>query len=145
LLEQSGELQSLFREIGDVFSQPVSPERLKQFREAMSAIATAMPDKAVVASVPGYCTFATILEKWQDEMKPATKTMYSWKKIVGKLVAHLGDVPSVTEDEMMAWNATCVTEQDVIAWKDSLVKSGLHPTTIKNHLTIFAYDLQLRG
>jgi integrase len=136
LLEQSVELQSLFREIGDVFSRPVSPERLKQFREAMSAIATAIPDKAALPSVPGYCTFGTIFEKWEDEMKPASKTVYSWKKIVGKLVAHLQQVRSVTEDEMMAWNAACVTEYDVIAWKDSLVASGLDPTTIKNHLTI---------
>ena len=119
-----------------MFSLPVSPERLKQFREAMSAIATAMPDKALVPSVPGYCTFGTIFEKWQDEMKPARKTVYSWKKIIGKLVAHLHRVRSVTEDEMMAWNAASVTEQDVIAWKDSLVASGLDPTTIKNHLTI---------
>ena len=129
LLEQSVELQSLFREIGDVFSLPVSPERLKQFREAMSAIATAMPDKAVVPSVPGYCTFGTIFEKWQDEMKPARKTVYSWKKIIGKFVAHLHRVRSVTEDEMMAWNAASVTEQDVIAWKDSLVASGLDLST----------------
>ncbi len=136
LLEQSVELQSLFREIGEVFSRPVSPERLKQFREAMSAIATAMPDKAVVPSVPGYCMFGTIFEKWQHEMKPARKTVYSWKKIIGKLVAHLHRVHSVTEGEMMAWNAASVTEQDVIAWKDSLVAAGLDPTTIKNHLTI---------
>lgn len=58
------------------------------------------------------------------------------EKIVGKLVAHLRRVSSVTEGEMMAWNAASVTEQDVITWKDSLVASGLHPTTIKNHLTI---------
>jgi len=136
LLEQSVELQSLFREIGDVFSFPVSPERLKQFREAMSALATTTPGKAAVPLIPGYCTFVTIFEKWQDEMKPAPKTVYSWKKIVGKLVAHIRHVRTVTEAEMMAWNAASVTEQDVIAWKDSLVASGSHPNTIKNHLTI---------
>jgi hypothetical protein len=37
----------------------------------------------------------------------------------------------VTEDEMMAWNAASVTEQDVIAWKDSLVASGLDLSTPK--------------
>jgi len=29
-----------------------------------------------------------------------------------------------------------VADTDVIAWKDSLVASGLHPKTIKNHLTV---------
>jgi hypothetical protein len=91
--------------------------------KALASVASAM--------VPGYCTFGTIFEKWQDEMKPASKTVYSWKKIIGKLVAYLRHVPSATEDEMMVWNAASVTEHDVIAWKDSLVAAGLDPTTIK--------------
>jgi len=87
-------------------------------------------------TAPEFCAFCTIYEKWQKEQKPVAKTVYSWKRILRKLVAHIGHVPSVTEDELMAWNAASLTEQQVIFWKDALVADDLHPTTIANHLTI---------
>jgi integrase len=83
-----------------------------------------------------FCAFRTIYEKWQKEQKPVAKTVYSWKRILSKLVAHIGNVPSVTEGELMRWNAASLTEQQVISWKDALVAHELHPTTIENHLTI---------
>ena len=62
--------------------------------------------------------------------------MYSWKKILGKLVAHLQRVEKVSEDQLLAWNAASLTEEDVIGWKDALVAAHLDGKTIENHLTI---------
>jgi len=86
--------------------------------------------------VPGFCAFRTIYDKWATEQKPTAKTLYSWKKILGKLVAQLSGVEVVKENELMAWNAASLTEDGVIGWKDALVTKGLAATTIKNHLTI---------
>jgi hypothetical protein len=113
LLEQSVELQSLFREIGDMFSHPVPPERLKQFREAMTAMANARPDRSAVPAAPGYCTFGTIFDAWEAGMNPGSKTVYCWKRIVRKLVAHLCRNSKLTVDEAMAWNAASLTDDDL--------------------------------
>lgn len=79
--------------------------------------------------------WGTVFGHWEKEAKPTRKTVYSWKKIIGKLVAHLRGVPKVTEDEAMAWNAAEFTEDELIGWKNSLV-TKLNPTTTGNHLTI---------
>jgi integrase len=135
LLEQSVELQSLFREIGDMFSGPMPPGRLKQFRDAMTDIAKGVPDKAAVPAASGYCTFGMIFDAWEAGMQPGSKTVYSWKRIVRKLVAHWCRNPKLTVDEAMASNAASLTDDELIAWKNSLV-AKLGATTIKNHLTI---------
>lgn len=143
LRDQGEEVQSLFQEIGDLLAKPVGGEVLPQLRAAMRSMASHyVPESEQIqpavaaAPIPGFCAFRTIFEKWEKEQRPASKTIYSWKKIIGKLVAHSRGVASVTEGQLMAWNAASLTEQDVIAWKDALVSSKLNPTTIGNHLTI---------
>jgi integrase len=66
-----------------------------------------------------------IFEAWAAERRFASKTEYSWKRIIGKLTTHLGH-----ED------AARITDRDLIGWKEALVISGLSPKTIENHLTI---------
>jgi len=68
---------------------------------------------------------STIFEAWAAERRFASKTAYSWRRIIGKLSIHLGH-----ED------AARITDHDIIGWKDALVASGLSPKTIENHLTI---------
>jgi integrase len=80
----------------------------------------------------------TLLDDWAREKKVVEKTRYSWERILRKLTKHIG------HDDL-----TRVTEADVIAWKDALVKAGeLAATTIENHLivarTIFAYAFDNR-
>ncbi len=86
-------------------------------------------------SAPEVCLWGTIFDTWAAEMKPGTKTVYSWKRIVRKMVAHLADKPALTVDEAMAWNATALTEEALIGWKNALVQIN-SPKTVKNHLTI---------
>jgi integrase len=139
---QQDVLLSMFREIGDLFSKAVAPELLQQFRDTITAIARHQVGKATeppgptVVILPDFCAFRTILTKWSDEQKPAPKTVYSWKRILRKLVACVKSVPTVTEDELFGWNAASLTETDVIGWKDALVAAKLSTTTIRNHLTI---------
>lgn len=66
-----------------------------------------------------------LFEAWAKERRFAKKTEYSWRKVLGKLTAHLGH-----ED------ASNMSDLDIIAWKDALVASKLSPKTIANHLTI---------
>jgi integrase len=68
---------------------------------------------------------SAIFEAWAAERRFASKTEYSWKRIIRKLTAYLGH-----ED------AARITDRDIIGWKDALVGSGLSPKTIENHLTI---------
>lgn len=86
-------------------------------------------------TAPEVCLWGTIFDRWAAEMKPGRKTVYSWKRIIRKLVAHLAGKPALTVDEAMAWNAAALTEDALIGWKNALVLVN-GPTTIKNHLTI---------
>jgi integrase len=69
--------------------------------------------------------FSALIADWARERNVADKTRYGFERIVDKLVRHLG------HDD-----AAAVADTDVIAWKDKLVDSGLHPKTIKNHLMV---------
>ena len=66
----------------------------------------------VLPVAPGFCTLGTIFTKWQDEKRPARKTVYSWKKILGKLVAHLQGVEKVGEDQLLLWNTASLSEEN---------------------------------
>jgi integrase len=74
---------------------------------------------------PQLCRFTTLLDAWEKERQVGEKTRYSWERIVQTLVRQMG------HDD-----AARVTEDDVIAWKNSLVQSGLAPRTIRNRLTV---------
>jgi integrase len=91
--------------------------------------------KAPTIAAPEICLWGTIFDSWEAGMKPGSKTVYSWKRMVRKLVAHLCTTPKLTVDEAMAWNAASLTDDELIGWKNSLVAT-LSATTIKNHLTI---------
>lgn len=85
--------------------------------------------------IPQVCFWGPIFDSWQAEMNPGSKTVYSWKNIIRKLVAHLSNRPELTVDEAMAWNAASFTEEELVAWKNCLV-TQIGSTTIKNHLTL---------
>lgn len=91
--------------------------------------------KTPTITAPGICLWGTIFDHWEAAMKPGSKTVYSWKQIIRKLVVHLSGSLKLTVDEAMAWNAASLSESELIEWKNSLV-TGLSGTTIKNHLTI---------
>ncbi|MGC2415661.1 MAG: DUF6538 domain-containing protein [Stellaceae bacterium] len=84
---------------------------------------------------PKLCLWSTIFDSWEAEMRPTPKTVYSWKRIIRKLVAHLVSKSDLAVDDAMAWNAAALTEAELIGWKRAMV-SKIGPTTIKNHLTI---------
>ena len=127
LSARSVELRGLFRELGDLFAGPIGPDAIDKFRAVTLAVAAPLaappePSDAenaptgmtVLPVAPGFCTLGTILTKWQDEKRPARKTVYSWKKILGKLVAHLQGVEKVGEDQLLLWNAASLSEENVI-------------------------------
>lgn len=63
----------------------------------------------------------SLLDGWAAEKSPAQKTLYTWTKTVEQLQAHLGhaDAARITADEM-------------IRWKEGLLKSGLRTKTIRD-------------
>jgi hypothetical protein len=108
-------------------------DMLSIVRHYTSTAPRAIPN---VVATPEVCFWSVIFDTWENEMKPAPKTVYSWKQIVRKLVAHQARDPKLTVEQAMAWNAGAITEEALIEWKNSVVQS-IGPTTIKNHLTIF--------
>ena len=71
------------------------------------------------------CQFSVLIDDWACEKNVSDKSKYGFERIVNKFTNHIG------HDD-----AEQVTDSDVIAWKDHLVASCLHPKTIKNHLMV---------
>ncbi|MET7244432.1 site-specific integrase [Methylobacterium sp. EM32] len=69
---------------------------------------------------PSKVEFDELVEGWAAERKPAEKTLYDWKRVMVQLAEFLGHR-----------DAARVTSEDLIAWKNSLVGSGLAAKTIR--------------
>jgi integrase len=135
---RSAAVRILLAEIGEIL-EPFSREELAQLEPALVDFARQTAEQARSTSIAAhsskFCAWGAIFDSWAAEMKPGPKTVYSWKRIIRKLVSHLADKPELTVDEALVWNAASLTEEQVIEWKNCLTsKNG--PTTIKNHLTI---------
>lgn len=66
-------------------------------------------------------TFDEVLKGWEDEKKPAAKTVYEWSREVRRLSAFLSH-----ED------AARVTPDDVVRWKEALIAEGRSAKTIND-------------
>lgn len=63
----------------------------------------------------------SLLDGWKAETKPAPKTAYSWGRTIGKLVDFLG------HDD-----ASRISANDLIRWKDTMVAAELSPRTVRD-------------
>lgn len=66
-------------------------------------------------------TFTELMKGWAAERKPAQKTVYEWTRVLHQFAEFLGHD-----------NATGVSSDDVIRWKDEMVQAGLRSRTIQN-------------
>jgi len=136
---QQSKVSELLQEIAAIMPG-LSQDAWERCQRDMLSIArhytSPTPGTTPTVVAPEICFWGLIFDTWESEMKPASKTVYSWKRIVRKLVAHLARDPNLTVEQAMAWNAAAITEKALIEWKNSVVHS-IGPTTIKNHLTIF--------
>lgn len=66
-------------------------------------------------------SFEELLKGWQQERKPAAKTIYDWTRVLLLLKGFLG------HDD-----ARQVTADDIVRWKTSMVEAGLRSKTIQN-------------
>jgi integrase len=74
------------------------------------------------APTPGQpVRFEELVEAWAAETGPAPKTKYEWSRVFRKLASFAG------HDD-----ASRVTSDDIIRWKDKLVSDGLNPKTIRD-------------
>ena len=64
---------------------------------------------------------AELTKGWSAERKPAQKTLYEWTRVLRQLEAFLGHD-----------YAGRISNEDLIAWKSSMVRAGLWPKTIQN-------------
>jgi integrase len=94
-------------EFGSVFPEPL--------QSTHPAIAPPMPAPAASRTV----SFEELLQGWQAEMKPRAKTVYEWSREVGKFSIFLGHA-----------DASRITADDVVRWKEALVAEGLSAKTI---------------
>lgn len=66
-------------------------------------------------------SFDELVRDWAAETHPREKTLYEWERAVRRLTTFLG------HDD-----AARLTADDLIAWKGSLIESGLSPKTIRD-------------
>lgn len=66
-------------------------------------------------------SFDELLKGWQQERRPAAKTIYDWTRVFRLLKDFLG------HDD-----ARQVTADDIVRWKTSMVEAGLRSKTIQN-------------
>lgn len=97
-------------------------------RYALGDAAETLPERAPFAGRPpvprptptAKVPFDDLVKGWAAERKPVEKTVYDWTRVMQQLAAFLGDD-----------DATRVTADKLVAWKDSLVASGLSAKTIR--------------
>jgi integrase len=58
---------------------------------------------------------------WAAENKPAPKTLYEWRRVLGQLAKFIGHN-----------DASRLTADDLIAWKAQMIEAGLHGKTIRD-------------
>lgn len=81
-------------------------------------VATPSRTQRVETSSP--IKFEDLVKGWAAERRPADKTVYDWTRVLAQLAVFVG------HDD-----AARVTADDLVAWKDSLVASGLAAKTIR--------------
>lgn len=97
-------------------------------RHALGDVAVILPERVSFASrapVPRPAPTAKVLfddlvKGWAAERKPVEKTIYDWTRVMQQLAAFLAND-----------DASQVTADKLVAWKDSLVASGLAAKTIR--------------
>lgn len=87
--------------------------------EAIISSSRAFGARPIEAGKP--VSFKVLLDRWVAERKPAEKTRYEWTRVFDEFRRH------VQHD-----NATLVTADDVISWKNSLVDAGRSTKTIRD-------------
>jgi integrase len=70
-------------------------------------------------------TLTGIVEGWAAERNANERTKYGWERILKNLAKHLGHE-----------NATRISRDDVLSWKDAMIQEGLKASTVKNKLTV---------
>jgi integrase len=88
--------------------------------QAFPLAQTAMPVAGLVA-VRQPLPLADLVSGWAKERRPVEKTVYEWSRVTRQLAEFLG------HDD-----ATRVTTENLIDWKQSMVEAGLRPKTIQD-------------
>jgi integrase len=76
-----------------------------------------------VSSKPASVSLDELFQRWEEESDPSASTLSTWRGIVRNLKAHLGD---------KAEDIRTIDPDDIVDWKDALVKSGKAAKTISN-------------
>lgn len=91
-------------------------EEVPATRPQSTARTTASPKATIASKVD----FDDLVNGWAAERKPAEKTLYDWTRVMAQLGDFLGHR-----------DAARITGENLVAWKDSLVASGLAAKTIR--------------
>jgi len=83
--------------------------------------ATAVPAISVPTPASKPVTFEDLSAGWAAEKRPAAKTLYEWSRVVRQFTVFLGRT-----------DAASVTPDDLIAWKEAMIREGRHPKTIRD-------------
>jgi integrase len=67
----------------------------------------------------------SLLDAWAAEPGRRERTIYEWRRVIGRLVEHL------EHDD-----AERVSKADLVGWKDALVAAGKGAKTVKNHVDV---------
>ncbi|WP_455960380.1 tyrosine-type recombinase/integrase [Methylorubrum aminovorans] len=83
--------------------------------------AARFPPFQATPSAPGGITLSALYDRWAAETKPAPSTRSTWRGIIDSLTAHVGH-----------GEASRITPENVIGWKDARLASGRSVKTIND-------------
>lgn len=86
-----------------------------------SPVATSSSSVAAPSNEAKALAFDDLVKGWAAEKRPAAKTLYEWTRVIGQFTAFLGRT-----------DAASVTPEDVIAWKEAMIRDELRPKTIRD-------------
>ncbi|MDB5539676.1 MAG: integrase domain protein [Devosia sp.] len=95
--------------------------KLGQFAPFSAGSMNAPPVHTPPTKTSPAVTFLSLVEGWALEKRPVEKTRYMWERVFKELAGHVGHA-----------DAAQLTADDVVRWKEELLKRGLSPRTVRN-------------
>jgi hypothetical protein len=114
----------MYRAEGD-YSPDAWLEKVPSWRNPAEQVGTGRPGDGPNGKTRQGTSWNSVLDAWAAEPGRRERTIYEWRRVIGRLVEHLG------HDD-----AEMVSKSDLIGWKDVLLALGKAAKTVKNHIDV---------
>jgi integrase len=118
-------LHALMNRAGGDYSPDAWLDKIPRWQSPAEQVGAVPAGKGPNAGPRRGTPWSSLLDAWAAEPGRRERTIYEWRRVIGRLAKHLG------HDD-----AERVSKADLIAWKDALVASGKGAKTVKNHIDV---------